>query len=107
MSHDNQYAPYLKGINYGYVDHLNDPRCELYRSFGLVKGAVWQLVGPKVWWRGLRAFFYGHDVCKLDRDGTQMPGMFLVSDGKIIKAHKAEHAGDHAEVRSFALALNS
>lgn len=36
-----------------------------------------------------------------------MPGMFLVSDGKIIKAHKAEHAGDHAEVRSFALALNS
>ncbi|MCH1502371.1 AhpC/TSA family protein [bacterium] len=72
-----------------------------------MKGAFWQLVGPKVWWRGLRAFFYGHDVCKLDGDGTQMPGMFLVSDGKIIKAHKAEHAGDHAEVRSFALALNS
>jgi len=46
MSHDKKYPPFLQGIDYGYVDHINDPHCELNRSFGMAKGSLWQLLGP-------------------------------------------------------------
>jgi hypothetical protein len=107
MSHDEKYPPYLQGIHYGYVDSINDPHCELYRSFGLLKGSLWQLLGPAVWWRGFQAFLNGHQAGKLQDDGIQMPGMFLVSDGKIINSHQAAHAGDHADLTSFATASTS
>ena len=107
MSHDEKCPPFLQDINYGYVDHVNDPHCELYRSFGLVKGSPWQLLGPAVWWQGFGAFLEGHRGGKLQGDGLQMPGMFLVSDERIVRSHQATHAGDHGNLKTFADAMTS
>lgn len=104
MSHEQAYPPLLPGIEYGYVDHLSDPRCELYRSFELAKGAFWQLLGPSVWWRGLLALLRGHRPGRLDGDGMQMPGVFLISDERIVHAHRAKHAGDHGDLKAFVVA---
>ena len=101
MGHDGEHPPLVHGVDYGYVDHIGDPHCELYRSFDLVKGTWWQLLGPTVWLRGLLAFLKGHLPGELHGDGAQMPGMFLISDCQMIKSHRPSHAADHGDVRSF------
>ena len=80
------------------VDRIADPRCDLYRAFGLGKGGFLELFGPKVWYRGAIAFFRGCGVGMLKGDGLQMPGAFLVKDGKVVKAQKAESAADLPDV---------
>lgn len=74
---------------------LSDPDCDLYRSFGLKKGSLWQLSKPKVWLRGFAAVRSGHGVGSLAGDGLQLPGMFLVRDGKVVSEHYGSHAADH------------
>jgi hypothetical protein len=76
------------------VPRIADPRCELYRAFGLGKGGFMELFGPHVWWRGLIAVFKGCGVGHLAGDGLQMPGAFVFSDGKIIAAQPAHTAAD-------------
>ncbi len=76
------------------VLRIADPRCELYRAFGLGKGGFLELFGPHVWWRGTLAVFKGCGVGHLAGDGMQMPGAFLFRDGKIISSQPAHSAAD-------------
>lgn len=83
------------------VERIADPRCELYRAFGLGKGGFWELFGPKVMYRGAVAFFRGCGVGMLKGDGLQMPGAFLVKDGEILEEQKAETAADLPDVEGL------
>lgn len=76
------------------VFRIADPRCELYRAFGLGKGGFFELFGPHVWWKVVLALFKGCGVGHLAGDGLQMPGAFLFRDGKIISSHRARSAAD-------------
>ncbi len=76
------------------VPRIADPRCELYRSFGLGKGGFLELFGPHVWWRGAISVFKGCGVGHLAGDGLQMPGAFLFHHGKIIHSQPAHSAAD-------------
>jgi hypothetical protein len=76
------------------VLRIADPRCELYRAFGLGKGGFLELFGPQVWWRMALALFKGCGVGHLAGDGLQMPGAFLFRDGKIISSQRAHSAAD-------------
>ena len=76
------------------VARIADPRCELYRAFGLGKGGFLELFGPRVWWRGAVAIFKGCGVGHLAGDGLQMPGAFLFRDGRIISSQPAHSAAD-------------
>ncbi|TVS01220.1 MAG: AhpC/TSA family protein [Phycisphaerales bacterium] len=76
---------------------IADPEKKLYGAFGLKRGTLGQLFGPKVWLRGLAATLKGHMVGKLVGDGFQMPGVFLVQDGRIVKAFRHETAGDRPD----------
>lgn len=80
------------------VARIADPRCELYRAFGLGKGGFLELFGPSVWYRGFMAFFRGCGVGHLAGDGLQMPGAFLIKNRKIIVSRKAQTAADLPEV---------
>ncbi len=83
------------------VSRIADPRCDLYRAFGLGKGGFLELFGPKVWYRGAIAFFRGCGVGLLKGDGLQMPGAFLLKNGKIMRAQKAESAADLPSVEAL------
>lgn len=107
MSHDAERPPLLQGVAYNYVDHVNDPHCELYRSFGLSKGTWWQLLGFSVWIAGVKAMLKGHRGGWQGGDGLQMPGAFLISDERIIASHQAEHVADHPDLDAFAAAAKS
>ena len=60
-----------------------------------------ELFGPRVWYRGFAAVFKGCGVGHLAGDGLQMPGAFLVKDGKIIKGQKAASAADLPDVEGL------
>lgn len=89
----------LAGYGLGDVATIHDPNCELYRAYDLGRGRVGQLFGPAVWVRGFRAAILDrHGVGKLDGDGFQMPGAFLVRDGKVIAGHRHRDAADRVDV---------
>lgn len=72
------------------VFRISDPDRSLYEAFGLEQGSVPQLLGWKVWWRGLVAgVLHRHPAGRLKGDGRQMPGVFLLKDGEII--HEFRH----------------
>jgi len=83
------------------IPRIADPRCELYRAFGLGKGGFLELFGPHVWWRGLIAVFKGCGVGHLAGDGLQMPGAFVFQNGKIISSQPAHSAADLPDLASL------
>jgi hypothetical protein len=87
---------YLGG--HGDVARIADPRCELYRAFGLGHGGFMELFGPRVWWLAMISIFKGCGVGHLAGDGLQMPGAFLFKDGKILAAQRAMSAADMPDI---------
>ena len=89
------------------VARIADPRCELYRAFGLGKGGFLELFGPHVWWRGAISIFKGCGVGHLAGDGLQMPGAFLFRDGNIVSSQRAHSASDLPNLPGLFQALPS
>jgi peroxiredoxin len=87
---------------YGLDDlhQISDPGCGLYRAFGLRKGNAWMLLGPKVWMRGLGAL-RRHGVGRPVGDGFQMPGLFLVFQGQILRSYRHQSAADRPDYVRF------
>ncbi|QTN33294.1 redoxin domain-containing protein [Akkermansiaceae bacterium] len=83
------------------IPRIADPRCELYRAFGLGKGGFLELFGPHVWWRGMIAVFKGCGIGHLAGDGLQMPGAFVFHDGKIVSSQPARTAADLPDLESL------
>jgi len=74
-----------------------DPRRRFYKGFGIRRGSLIQLVGPKVVLAGVRATATGNLQGQNVGDTAQMPGLFLVKDGCIIWQHNFRHVGDHPD----------
>jgi hypothetical protein len=89
------------------VARIADPRCELYRAFGLGKGGFLELFGPHVWWRGAVSIFKGCGLGHLAGDGLQMPGAFLFRHGRIISSQPAHSAADLPNLPELFQALPS
>lgn len=89
----NQFAKYTLDD----LSRISDPDQDLYRAFELKRGSLWQLFGPRVWFQGIRAMFRGNTVGKLQGDGFQMPGVFIMHKGQVIQSFKHATAGDRPE----------
>lgn len=87
---------YLGG--HGDVARIADPRCDLYRAFGLGRGGLLELFGPRVWWLAAVSIFKGCGVGHLAGDGLQMPGTFLFQHGRIVAAQRAASASDLPDI---------
>lgn len=86
------------------VDRISDPMCRLYRAYDLHRGRFGQLFGPRVWWRGFQAAILDrHGVGKLDGDGFQMPGAFLVHQNEIVRSYRHQTAADRPDVCELAI----
>lgn len=83
------------------VARIADPYCELYRAFGLGKAGVWELFGPRVWYRGAMALFRGCGVGHLAGDGLQMPGVFLFRGNQVIASQPAKSAADLPDLQAL------
>jgi len=78
------------------VANVMDPNCLYYQAFGLTKGTARQLFGLHSWIRGFQAgVIDGHGVgTKQLGDGFQMPGVFVLQEGKILNKFVHKMAGD-------------
>ncbi|MDX2148998.1 MAG: peroxiredoxin-like family protein [Planctomycetota bacterium] len=77
------------------VSRISDPERTLYRAFELRRGTLEQLFGLRVWLRGFIAGIVDrHGIGALAGDGFQMPGAFLVRDGKVLLAYRHQDAAD-------------
>jgi hypothetical protein len=76
------------------IARIADPRCELYRAFGLSKGSLGELASPRVLWLAMLSLFKGCGVGHLAGDGRQMPGAFLFHQGRIVASQRAKSASD-------------
>ena len=91
--------------NYGLADlpRVSDPNRNIYRAFGLGRGDFLKLFGPKVWVRGFQAaIFGGHRFGRLVGDGFQMPGIFLLFHGEVVRSYRHQSAADRPDYMNLA-----
>lgn len=80
------------------VDRICDPDRKLYRAFGLKRGRLWQLFGPKVLWRALpEGVMWRHGIGRLTADSFQMPGLFLLEESGIVRRFRHRTAADRPD----------
>jgi peroxiredoxin len=83
------------------VHHVSDPEKRFYQAFGLMRGTPQQLFGLMNWIRGFQAgIVEGHGFAGPSEelgDGFQMPGVFLLQNGKIINSYIHNHAWDQPD----------
>jgi peroxiredoxin len=82
------------------VDHFSDPDCRLFRAFNLARGSFWQVLGPAVWFRGLPALLR-HGIGKIDGDGFQLGGAFLIRNGKVVAVQRLATSAERADLSAL------
>lgn len=98
MSDPARAAAFFDSMGLAGAPHVSDPDRSLYRAFELNRGRLGALFGVRVWIRGIRAgLIDGHGVGRLEGDGFQMPGAFLVHRGGIVRAFRHESASDRPD----------
>lgn len=102
MSKEEEAAPILTKYLVGDIPRVSDSEKVLYRAFGLQRGRFLQVLGPRVWWRGfVAAILEGHGFGKLMGDGFQMPGVFLIYKGKLLKDFRHKTSGDRPDYENM------
>lgn len=96
MSEGDVANQYFDRFGVSGIEHISDPTCQLYASFGLGKGSASQLFGLKNWIRGFEATVINQTPIGLRQigDGFQMPGVFLISEGEIRDSYIHASAAD-------------
>lgn len=98
MSAEGKASTLLQRYGLGDVARVSDPSKHLYRAFGLPRGSLKRLFGPKVWLRGLSAgVLHRHGLGPIDGDGFQMPGVFLIYHGEVLKGFHHQSVADRPD----------
>jgi peroxiredoxin len=82
---------------YGLFDlpRVSDGNRTLYRAFGLGRGGIWEVFGPSLWRRGFEAAILGRNgIGWPDTDMFQMPGIFLIFHGQVLRSFVHQSAAD-------------
>ncbi|MFT4535687.1 MAG: peroxiredoxin [Saprospiraceae bacterium] len=93
---------YFKKFNVPGIENISDPTCGLYASFGLSKGNASQLFGLKNFIRGFETTIKGIPIgLRQIGDGFQMPGVFLIRNGKVLESYIHKSAADRPDYDSL------
>lgn len=98
MSDEETANSYFKKYNIEGIENISDPTCHLYASFGLGKGSFSQLFGLKNFIRGFENTMKGNFIgIKQIGDGFQMPGLFLLRNGRVMDSYIHASAADRPD----------
>ncbi|MBK8518086.1 MAG: AhpC/TSA family protein [Saprospiraceae bacterium] len=94
---------YFKKFDLTDIEHISDPDCKCYSSFGLLKGSFSQLFGLKTWIRGFEIATTKQMLPDNKRigDGLQMPGIFLVRNGNVVESFIHHSVADKPDYQTF------
>jgi peroxiredoxin len=102
MVSNDEAGRFFKAYGLDDVPRFSDPQRTLYEAFDLHRGNFWQLIGPSVFWRGMKAFFSGHGAGRIRGDVAQLPGTFVVHRGQIVEAFRNKTAADRPDYAEMA-----
>ena len=98
MSEDGEADRALTKYGLENVDRVSDPDRHLYRAIGLRRGTLRQLLGFRVFARGIKSgIIDGHRIGWPTADPFQMPGAFLIKDSEIVQAFQHEDASQRPD----------
>lgn len=103
MSTDDE-AEFMLG-RYGLADvhRISDPFRRVYKAFELRRGTGSQLLGIGIWWRGFVAgVVEGHGIGPISGDALQLPGVFLIWKGKMVREFRHKTSADRPNYREIA-----
>lgn len=102
MVNDKVANEYLSTYNLQDLAQVSDPEEIFYKSFRLKRGSFIQLFGLKVWMRwvslGWRKKLYN---TRPEGDVAQMPGIFLLNNGHIVKQYVHRSVADTPDYEMF------
>lgn len=89
------------------VERFSDPERRLYTAFGLERTTIAHLLGPASWLGMVRAgmkkqFLPGKKLRGMVGDVLQMPGVFLLRNGRIVGDFKPERVDKRPEYLEMA-----
>jgi peroxiredoxin len=96
------FAAFTATYGLGDVPAISDPERRLYRGLGLRRGKLVQLLGWTVWWRGFKSFLAGHRPGAMEGDGMQMPGVFLIHHGRVVRRFHHANAAERPNYAKLA-----
>ena len=103
MGDNERDAPLFEKYSLGDVPRIADPACRLYRQFGLDLGGFLELIGPRVWLRGLAsAIFRRHGFGGFRGNVFQMPGVYLYHCGRILAGFQHGRSSDRPDYAELA-----
>lgn len=98
---DNETAEsYFRKFKLAATLHISDPNQYYYQAFGLQRGSFGQLYGLRTWLRGYQVKKqkgYELELAKKLGDSTQMPGVFVLQNGRIIESYIHRFAADRPD----------
>ncbi len=95
------FAKFAEGYGLADIPAVSDPERRLYRGLGLRRGKLRQIFGWSVLTRGARAFFSGHGAGTLQGDGMQLPGVFVIRDGHVVRRFLHTTSADRPDYVEF------
>lgn len=103
MSGEEEAASFFQEYGMEDVARVSDPSGEIYGTFNLHRGNWRQLLGWKVLKRGVEAgLMQGHGLGLPAGDIRQMPGVFLIFRGELLKSFRHKSASDRPDYTAMA-----
>ena len=81
---------------------VSDPELWFFKSVGIGRGKLRQVLGPAVWIAGARSMLRGSAPGRPVGDVWIMPAMLLVEEGRIVWRHDYRHSGDGPDLEQVA-----
>ncbi len=79
---------------------------ELYKAFDLKNGNIFQLVGPKVIYHGIRLLFKGETNKKTIGNPRRLSGLFYLNKSEVKWAYYYKNASDHPSITQVLSAID-
>jgi peroxiredoxin len=98
LGDDATFGDFAAGYGLGDVPRVSDPERRLYRALGLRRASLAEMLDPRMWWRGLQAaILEKHGFGGAQGDVAQMPGVFLIKDGRVVTGYAHRSPADRPD----------
>ncbi len=99
---ESEAVDFLPRFQLGDAPRISDPNRDLFRHFGLKDGSVLQIYSPVVIARAVSASFRGLPGGPMSPEVRQMPGVFLLRNGRVIAGYVHDRISDRPDYRGLA-----
>ena len=98
MTEDRRASEFFTRFGLSGLPRVSDPARELYNAFELGQGSIGQVMGARLWVRAVVAAIRNRRwIFSRAGDPFQMPGVFILHRGKVLRAFRHADAADRPE----------